>query len=124
MRRNFLASELKGIQGESDFLRLQRIMEKGITLKHGVATAVTDESNEILAALFYLIGRKHIIYLNAVSSPAGKEKHAMTLLIDHILKQLAGSDKIFDFEGSMIPGVARYYKGFGAVEVQYPVIMK
>ena len=124
LRKKYLGEELKGIQNESDFLRLQRIMEKALALNMGEITGVINQENEIDAAVFYLKSNQHIIYLNAISSDTGKEKHAMTFLIDHLLKRFSGSDLIFDFEGSMIPGIARFYKGFGAVEISYPVIVK
>ena len=31
-------------------------------------------------------------------------------------------DNLFDFEGSMIDGVASFYKSFGASEERYPVL--
>lgn len=124
LRKKYLGSELKGIQNESDFLRLQRLMEKSLALNKGEITAVLNNENEIDAAIFFLKSNNHIIYLNAISSDAGKESHAMTFLVDHLLNRFAGSSMIFDFEGSMIPGVARFYKGFGATEITYPVIIK
>lgn len=124
LRKKYLGDELKGVQNESDFIRLQRIMEKSLAMNMGEITAVMDEKNEIDAAVFYLKSNQHIIYLNAISSEAGKEKNAMTFLIDHLLRRYANSNLIFDFEGSMIPGIARFYKGFGATEISYPVLIK
>ncbi len=124
MRRKYLKDELKGVQDETDFIRLERLMEKSIAIDQGAITGIVNNTNEVIAAFFYLKGKHHIIYLNAISSPEGKEKNAMSWLIDHTLQQFAGRGKIFDFEGSMIPGIARYYKGFGAVEVTYPVLIK
>ena len=48
----------------------------------------------------------------------------MTFLIDSVLKKYAGSHLTFDFEGSMIPGLARYYMGFGAIEKKFQVLRK
>ena len=44
----------------------------------------------------------------------------MTFLIDSMFQELAGKDIVFDFEGSMIPGIARFYKNFGGQEVYFP----
>ena len=38
---------------------------------------------------------------------------------DFVLKENSSSQKIFDFECSDIPSVARFYKSFGAVEMNY-----
>ena len=85
---------------------------------------VVDEHNQLLALCFILKSNKMLIYLSAVSSEKGKELNAMSLLIDGIIQQYANTDFIFDFEGSMIPGLARYYKGFGGVEINFPAIQK
>ena len=39
----------------------------------------------------------------------------MSLLNFSAFKEFAEKDYIFDFEGSMIPGVARFFKGFGDI---------
>jgi hypothetical protein len=43
----------------------------------------------------------------------------MTQVIDSILKKYSETDYILDFEGSMIPGIARFFKSFGAKEEEY-----
>ncbi|MFI5172414.1 MAG: hypothetical protein ACHQFW_08485 [Chitinophagales bacterium] len=124
LRKKYLGQELKGIQNQEDQARLQRLMEKAMSINKGFITGIYDENENVLAQTFFLNSNRHIIYLSPVSTYEGKEKQAMTLLIDHILKEYAGSSMIFDFEGSMLAGVARFYKGFGAVEVNFPVIVK
>jgi len=44
---------------------------------------------------------------------------AMYFLLDSFIKTNAEQDLILDFEGSMIPGVARFYSGFGAIPETY-----
>jgi hypothetical protein len=43
----------------------------------------------------------------------------MFLLIDTYIGQNAGKEMTLDFEGSNIPGIARFYKGFGALPQTY-----
>ncbi len=123
-REEFLGKELKGKQNSADAARLKRIMQTAIRLDKGFIAGVEDSDGELLAAVFFLKSNKHLIYLTAVSAEKGKEKHAMAFLIDQILQRFAGAGFIFDFEGSMIPGVARFYKSFGAAEVKFQVIEK
>jgi len=40
-------------------------------------------------------------------------------LFDHLILQFAGHGMTFDFEGSENPGIARFYKSFGAEKVHY-----
>lgn len=76
------------------------------------------------AAVFWAYSQTRLIYLNAVSSEAGKEKRAMFLMVDDCIEKNAGKDTIIDFEGSMIPGVARFFQGFGAKTNHYIRIRK
>lgn len=58
------------------------------------------------------------------SSEEGRNFSAMAILIDQIIRQHAGSEVILDFEGSMMPGVAQFYRGFGAVDRKYCLVSK
>jgi len=64
------------------------------------------------------------IYLIGCNSDAGKENRAMFVLMDKLISMSRGEDRIFDFEGSNIPGVARFYEGFGGIRTVYPRIVK
>lgn len=123
-RKKYLANELDGTQTAADAERLKRILEKALSLNKGFIKGVVDEQNQLLALAFFMSSNNFLIYLSAVSSDAGKEKNAMHFLIDQTLQQHAGSNLTFDFEGSLIPGLARFYKGFGGVEISFPVIQK
>jgi hypothetical protein len=46
------------------------------------------------------------------------------MLVDQYIRKYAGRDIIIDFEGSMIPGIARFFEGFGAKETNYARIIK
>jgi hypothetical protein len=76
------------------------------------------------AGVLWAFSRSRMIYLNAASDETGKEKRAMFLLIDEFISRHAGKNLIMDFEGSMIPGVARFFSGFGAEPYNYKRIRK
>ena len=123
-RKKYLASEFAGIQTDADTERLKRILEKALSLNKGFIKGVIDQQEQLLAVAFFMKSNGFLIYLSAVSSDEGKEQQAMNYLIDQMLMQHAGTKLIFDFEGSMIPGLARYYKGFGGIETSFPVIIR
>jgi len=123
-RKKYLGKELRGTQSDTDQNRLQKLMEMLISINKGFVSGVSGENEELLSLAFFIKSNGHLIFLSAVSTDTGKEKQAMTFLIDHILKTHADSGLLFDFEGSMIPGLARYYKGFGGIEVQFPIVYK
>jgi len=80
---------------------------------------VHDSGSRLCAAAIFVFTGKRVTYLNAVSSNKGRNLDAMCFLIGFFLKEHAQSNLILDFEGSMIPGVARFYSGFGAVPENY-----
>lgn len=82
---------------------------------------VADTSGEVVAAALFIKYRNKLIYLFPAASPAGKKAHAPTLLIDAMIRRLAGTDSIFDFEGSKIPGIAHFYASFGSEPIFFPV---
>jgi hypothetical protein len=76
---------------------------------------------ETLALVFFIRWRNRFYYLLSVSSPAGRQAGSMRLLVDRFIAEFAGQDCLLDFEGSAIPGVARFYHSFGARKETYPV---
>ena len=64
------------------------------------------------------------VYLNGCNADAGKESRAMFVLMDKLISVSRGEDRTFDFEGSNIPGVARFYEGFGGIRTVYKRIVK
>ena len=83
------------------------------------------KDDKLIAALFGMQTRERFIYLIPVSNQAGKEHSAMFLLVDYILENICCQQGlVFDCEGSMIEGVARFYRGFGAEEQFYASISR
>jgi len=82
---------------------------------------VLDEEGSLIAAAFFVIFKKRITMLISSSDNHGKNKSAMFLIIDTIIKKYAGKDYILDFEGGNKEGLARFFAGFGAKPVFYNV---
>lgn len=85
---------------------------------------VTDASGNLLAAALLVLQPDKIIFLFGASSEAGKGCGAMAFLLDNIIQQHAGSKRVLDFEGSMVPSVAKFYANFGATPVPYVSITR
>jgi len=81
-------------------------------------------NDKLCGAVFWAFSTTRVIYLNAVSNDEGKDKRAMFLLVDSFIQRYAGKNVIMDFEGSMIPGIARFFEGFGAEAMNYNRIIK
>ena len=85
---------------------------------------VSGENGEILAIAPLIRWKNFMYYLAPVSTGSGKQKCAMFFLLDRFIKEKSNSNLILDFEGSMIPGVAKFYIGFGSRNIPYPVFLK
>ncbi|MDR1719102.1 MAG: GNAT family N-acetyltransferase [Dysgonamonadaceae bacterium] len=85
---------------------------------------VRDSEQRLLAATFFLFWKDRIYYMVSVSTPEGKATQSMALLVDTFIRRHASSARILDFEGSIIPGVAHFYEGFGSTCERYPRVTK
>ncbi|MGC9352348.1 MAG: hypothetical protein ACP5D9_00840 [Mariniphaga sp.] len=101
------------------FQKLKSIIAYSQYKGFGEIVGIYSPGNILCAAVFFLRWKDRIIYLNAVSSQEGKEMRAMFLLVDRFLESCSGKNLTLDFEGSVIPGVARFFEGFGATPETY-----
>ena len=93
--------------------KLWKILTHSIENQKGELVFAVDKGGRVVSGAFFLMDLGRIIYLISFSTPEGQENSAMFLLMDEMIKKHAKNPFIFDFEGSMIPGVARFFAGFG-----------
>jgi len=93
---------------------VQEASQRGMVEQFGVYQA-----NELVAAAICLKGGNRIIHLSSSSTEQGKISGAIPFLFDRIISDYSESEMIFDFEGSMLEGVARFFKGFGSANAPY-----
>ncbi len=99
--------------------RLLQIVSYSVDIKSGEIYGAFTSSNELCAAAFFAYSHQYAYMLVAASDDAGKENSAMFLLIDNFIREHSGKNITLDFEGSNIPGIARFFAGFGAMPVYY-----
>ena len=81
------------------------------------------ETDKLLAGALFVRHADRLIYLFAAAAPAGRQAGAPLLLLDAIIRRHAGTPGlVLDFEGSMMPTVARFFANFGAAPVPYPAL--
>ncbi len=107
---------------ERHYALMGRLLYEGIHHNLGEVFGVT-ESNDLCACIYVLKSHHKIIYLFPAANDRAKEVHAMPYFIDHLFQSEAGTHQIFDFEGSVIESVSRFYKSFGSREVNYIQIL-
>lgn len=133
-RRNIAKAEKNGLQVRTidyrllvDFWRgengdkaqelsdkLPILCQAAVEHRIGCCYGVYAFDNELVAVLMTMETPQRIVYLVPASNRRGKELCAMFFLVNDLLKRYAGTARVFDCEGSRIPGVARFYAGFGA----------
>lgn len=99
--------------------KLKSIIAFGQYKGIGEIYGVYNTENEMCAAVYFCRWKNRVIYLNAATSEKGKKLGAMYFLVDNFIRANAERNLMLDFEGSMIPGVARFYSGFGATPETY-----
>jgi hypothetical protein len=78
-----------------------------------------DSSEIVHSAIFVIYDTKSAYYLISAINPEQKSSGANDLLISEALKYLSVRTEVFDFEGSMIPGVEQSFRKLGGVQKPY-----
>ena len=96
---------------------IEKIVAPGLAQ---ISLACTPEG-EIAAGLLYLQTPERIICLMPFSVGTFKNLPGQATIIDQLIRNNAGTEILLDFEGSALPGVARFYRSFGAIERPYGI---
>lgn len=104
---------------EAAYHSLHRVIYNSLHYSMGATYGVFSKEKHLIATAYFIYGKHRMINLLPASNEQGKATGAMALLYDHVISINSERKFILDFEGSMIPSIARYYKGFGAEEVKY-----
>lgn len=75
--------------------------------------------NQLMSGAFFLEYGDRSIFLFSANSELGKDHNALAYLINEYLIFNTEHFEFLDFEGSNQPGLARFYKSFGAEEFTY-----
>jgi hypothetical protein len=104
---------------DSEYDILNRLITHALSIKFAKCYTVVTADKKLIGGAFFLIDKYRITYLFSALNSEGREKHAMSFLIDTIIKSNAEANYIFDFEGSMLKPIASFFKSFGAQKENY-----
>lgn len=107
------------ILSSTDYATFKNLLEVLLAKKIGFAVGVLNNKNELEAAVYYVKTEKRIINLLNASTAMAKKKGWVAILIDHIIKEHSNQNYIFDFEGSNIPSIAKFFRNFGSEKNVY-----
>lgn len=97
---------------------MRDLVTKIISKETGTFYAVKKET-DIIAIAFFVETDNRLIHLFSTNTTLGKQVGAIPFLFDSIIQKNANQKCVFDFEGSMIEGVAQFFKSFGAENNAY-----
>ena len=103
----------------SYYTLLNTLMLACIKNNSGQCRGVYTKEKELCAAAFFTGSNKRVIFLFSGVNAKGYKVQAMTYLVNHFIETNSQRDVTFDFEGSMDPDIARFYKGFGSRQANY-----
>lgn len=75
---------------------------------------------QLICAAIFMKTKDRITFLFSGLTEEGKQRQAMTYLLDQVIQKYAHQPMTFDFEGSDDDNLARFYLGFDGVETKYP----
>lgn len=117
-----LAEQNKEISYTREFLLV--IERKTKRLNQSQIIAIRNADNTLLAAAFLVWDNKSLYYLIPCYRDIYKDSGASALLALEAIKFAREVGVAFDFEGSMIKGVANHYKQFGSTATKYCSVEK
>ena len=81
-----------------------------------------DKAGNVHAATYFIFDNRRCYYIMGGGDPIFRNSGATSLLIWEGIKFASQHSEVFDFEGSMIESIERFFRGFGAVpKVHYNV---
>lgn len=90
----------------------------------GELLAAIDNDGNIHSILFYVWDVESAYYLQGGTHSINKTSGSMSLLLWEAIKRSSTKTKSFNFEGSMVESIERYFRSFGGSQVPYFEISK
>lgn len=103
---------------------LENVMLTTSKKKAGRSFAAIDESGRVHAVLYLVWDKNSSYYLIGGGDPELRNSGASSLCIWEAIKFSSTVTNSFDLEGSMVEGIERFFRGFGAKQKEYFRIMK
>ena len=107
--------------GKAEYARLTALTSVAVRRERAFILGVTEKGvGQLICAAIFMKTKDRITFLFSGLTVEGKQRQAMTYLLDQVIQKYANQPFTFDFEGSDDENLARFYLGFGGHEVKYP----
>ena len=103
---------------------LERVNNYCLENNCGELIAAKDIKGKIHSILLYVWDENSAYYLHGGTNADFKTSGSMSLLLWEAIKRSSSKTKAFNFEGSMMESIERYFRAFGGKQVPYFEISK
>jgi len=103
---------------------LQQVLDRCYEKEQGKVLLIKDKEEKVYCGGFFVWDETYTYYLLGARNPKIKDSRAMSLLLWEAIKVAKSKTQFFDFEGSMIEPVERFFRFFGSERVPYLHIYK
>lgn len=103
---------------------LRRIIDAARDREQGNLFGGYDREGRLHAVAFIVWQKNSAYYIAGGGDPVLRSSGAHSLVLWNAIKHASQYTDVFDFEGSMIPGVERFFREFGAVQTPYFMITR
>jgi len=116
---DFIFSNQRYLYSTKEQTLFKEVVKQSFVRNEGVLVACFDQKHELLAVSYFIIYKNRITFVTSASSTSGYAKQAAFLIFDRVIEKYSSKKNILDFDGSQTAGVARFYKGFGGIVIEY-----
>jgi lipid II:glycine glycyltransferase (peptidoglycan interpeptide bridge formation enzyme) len=120
--RKTFKKQRKALPYTADYLK--RLWVAANTNGSGKCFAAVDQDGQTHAALFVAWDLKRAYYVAGGTDPELRASGADSLLLWHILQFCAERTEAFDFAGSVVEGIEKFFRSFGGKLVPCNRILK
>ena len=103
---------------------MRRVIDAARERRQGDIFGGYDKEGNLHATAFVVWQNSSAYYIAGGGDPSLRSSGAHTLVMWEAIKHVSQYTDTFDFEGSMLPGVERFFREFGAMQVPYFMISR
>jgi hypothetical protein len=109
----------QGLPAPRSLAELERLHEACERHGAGIMLFARDEAGEVHAVVWVVWDRQAAYYLLAGAQPHLRNSGASSLLVWEAMMRAREHVDVFDFHGSMLQPIERFFRGFGAYQTPY-----
>lgn len=109
----------QGLKPPHSLARLERLDAACAARSTRATLFASDETDRVHAVAYVVWDERGAYYLLGGGDPGLRTSGASSLLVWESIMRALGATDVFDFEGSMLKPVERFFRGFGSRQTPY-----